>query len=244
MHAWMGKQREEMTISDQKQSQRETWFGKNGRMITQQDKWSTPSGIPSSGVHATNYKLAQSTISLLRFLSNLFLVEGSVKLLHEGSQTENGMDTHTHTHTDPWPFGGIKYRQQWMRWSSRGPRFTRDSSFKYSSNLVSMWLRIGCQLQGKKTTVTTFLTLTKKKRITGSDMCACSHHVFCISAINQSNTQHVTNSLAIYSQARGTNKRIYLHYCDRSLKCTALSLTAVTTGCHDNWPPWQSPLVT
>ena len=33
-----------------------------------------------------------------------------------------------------------------MRWSSSRPRTTRDSSFKYSSYLLSIKLMIGCQL--------------------------------------------------------------------------------------------------
>ena len=115
---------------------------------------------------------------------------------------------HANTHiyqTHPWPFGGMKYRQQWMRWSSRGPRFTRDSSFRYSSNLVSMWLRIGCQLQGKMTT--TFLIYDKQINEPAMCVyvCVCVMYfvdgdkakLFCCFS-NQANTKHIKNSFNIF----------------------------------------------
>lgn len=48
--------------------------------------------------------------------------------------------------THPCPEGAMKYRQQWIRLSGICRLFTRDSEFRKSSNLLSMWSMTGCQL--------------------------------------------------------------------------------------------------
>ena len=48
------------------------------------------------------------------------------------------------------PVGAMKYKQQWIRLSGNGVRWTLDSALRYSSNLLSMNSIIGIQLEKRK----------------------------------------------------------------------------------------------